>query len=124
MCQESDRAPLTSLCCPRLTERITSQLDTKLQKAEQKDVGGPSPQEEVLILSLQATISSLEKKVSALRRSEAAAMNVVAAYRKLWDSTTQVMRGRPTKFVTGTHRVETRWDKKAIKSLVAEVAKP
>ena len=80
-------------------------------------------QEEVLILSLQATISSLEKKVSALRRSEQAAMKVVAAYRKLWDSTTQVMRGRPIKFVTGTSRVETRWDKKAIKSLVAELDK-
>ena len=34
-----------------------------------------------------------------------------------------MIRGRPAKFVTGTSKVETRWDKKAIKSLVAELDK-
>ena len=77
--------------------------------------------QEVLILSLQATISNLEDKVSALRQSENAATKVVVAYKKLWDSTTQVMRGTPVRFETGTSKVETRWDKKAIKSLVAEL---
>ena len=103
--QSSTNQPLL----PKEEEGITSQIDTR--------------QQEVLILSLQATISNLEDKVSALRKSENAATKVVVAYKKLWDSTTQVMRGTPVKFVTGTSKVETRWDKKAIKSLVAEVDK-
>ena len=95
--QSSTSQPLLS----KADEGITSQIDTRLQKAEQEDVRGLH-KEEVLILSLQATISNLEDKVSALRKSENAATKVVVAYKKLWDSTTQVMRGRPTKFVTGT----------------------
>ena len=64
------------LLLPKDDKEVTSQNDTRLQKVEQEDVRGLH-QEEVLILSLQATINSLEKKVSALRRSEQAAMKVL-----------------------------------------------
>ena len=67
-----------------------------------------------LILSLQATISNLEVKVSALRKSEATASSLVAAYSQLLTSTRQAVTKKTT-------RVLDRWDETAIQAMVAKL---
>ena len=89
----------------------------KTCEAEQADQEGLGSD---LVLSLQATIRSLEAKITALRQAEAAARQVVSGYRELWTSTKLVM-DRRVKHVTRTTSLENRWDETGIKAMVYQL---
>jgi len=84
------------------------------EQVEQEELGSN------LILSLQATIGNLEAKITALRKAEATARQVVSGYRELMTSTKLVME-RKVKHMPRPTSLENRWDVTGIKAMLYQL---